>query len=88
MKSIIGAIALTLAVPAFAQAAPPADPQSCHAQPQAAPMHEHAQLNMDKMHEQCRDMMKHHAKMESKSKRETAELDEDFNGNGHQGHRH
>jgi hypothetical protein len=34
MKTILGAIALTLAVPAFAQAAPATDPHASHAQHQ------------------------------------------------------
>lgn len=67
MKTIIGAIALTLAVPAFAQAAPAADPHAGHAQHQAAPQQgaqpkDHAQHSMADMHKHCQEMMKHHGK--------------------------
>jgi hypothetical protein len=74
MKTLIGAIALTLAVPAFAQAAPAADPHAQHkgmdhSQHQAAgQQHQDHSKQMAEMHKHCQEMMKHHGKMDHGAK--------------------
>ena len=69
MKTLIGAIALTLAVPAFAQTAPAADPHAQHKgmdQSQHQGMdhskHQDQAKHMEEMHKHCQEMMKHHGK--------------------------
>ncbi|GAA4717019.1 hypothetical protein H9L13_06720 [Sphingomonas lutea] len=47
MKIILGAIALTLSVPAFAQAAPAADPHAGHAMPAGTDHSQHQQGKHD-----------------------------------------
>jgi hypothetical protein len=47
MKTIIGAIALTLAVPAFAQAAPATDPHANHAKHQGMDHSQHMAAKHD-----------------------------------------
>jgi len=69
MKTIIGAFALILAVPAIGQVAPAADPHAHHkamdhSQHHAAGQqehHDHAK-HMEAMHKHCQEMMKHHGK--------------------------
>ena len=69
MKTLIVAIALTLAVPAFGQTAPAADPDAGHAQHQAAgqkggPQHQDHAKHRAEMHKRCQEMMKQHGKMD------------------------
>lgn len=73
MKTLIGAIALTFAVPALAQTAPAADPHAGHAQHQAAgqkgaQQHQDHAKQMAEMHKHCQEMMKHHGKMDHGAK--------------------
>ena len=88
MKTIFGAIAITLAVPAIAQTAPLAELQAKNSPCQTSPVHQQDKQNFDVMHKACRDTMKHHARMHRKAKTEAEKLDAEFNGNGHQGHNH
>ena len=83
MKTILGAIALTLSVPAMAQTAPAADPLPC----QAAQGQQPGNLVMEDMHKSCREM-KRHEKMLRKAKAEAESIEAEVNGNGHQGHNH
>lgn len=66
MKTFIGAIALIFAAPAFAQAAPAADPHAGHAQHevagQQAQQHKDHGKYMEEMHKHCQEAMKHHGK--------------------------
>ena len=88
MKMVLGAIALLMAVPGAAQTAPSTDPHANHAQHHAAPCQQPEKNGMDDMQKHCRDMMKDHAKAGRHTKMSAADIDEDFNGNGHQGHNH
>lgn len=78
MKTIIGALALTLAVPAFAQSAPATDPHASHkgmdhSQHQAAGQQQHQDhaKHMEEMHKHCQDMMRHHRNHGAKTSAET-----------------
>ncbi len=84
METIIGAIALALAVPALAQSAPAADQSHC----QAAQVRQKHESSNEGMLKSCPDMMKLHAKMGRKAKTEAERIDAEVNGNGHQGHNH
>lgn len=86
MRTIIGAITLTLAVPAFSQTVPAADPQAGEKVSQAAVQLKDEQCTA-KLHMACGEMMKHHAKMHRKGKTEAKWVDAELNGNGHQGHK-
>ncbi len=68
MKTIIGAIALTLAVPAFAQTAPAADP---HAQHKGMDHSQHGQAKHD-CKECCEKMKGKDGKMECMDKKAEA----------------
>jgi hypothetical protein len=63
MKTLIGAIALTLAVPAFAQTAPAADPHADHA------THEKGKHDCKKC---CEKMKQQGGKMECMDKKDEA----------------
>ena len=78
MKTILGAIALTLAVPAFAQAAPAADP---HAQHQGM---DHSQGKHD-CKECCEKMKGKDGKMECMEKKGEADAAKSGHA-GHEGH--
>jgi hypothetical protein len=78
MKTILGAIALTLAVPAFAQAAPAADP---HAQHQGM---DHSQGKHD-CKECCEKMKGKDGKMECMDKKGEAKP-ASTDASAHQGH--
>jgi hypothetical protein len=88
MKTIFGAIALTLAVPAIAQIAPVAELQANNSPCQAPQGQQQDKQSIEVMHKNCRDTMKHHAKMHRKAKTEAERLYAELNGNGHQGHNH
>lgn len=75
MKTLFGALALVLALPAAAQTSPVAHPHAAHAQhqQQTAPASTHGKMDHAKMMEKCKDpnasaemkahcaeMMKHH----------------------------
>ena len=80
MKTILGAIALTLAVPAFAQAAPAGDPHAQH------------QPGKHDCKECCEKMMKQHGGkmdcMDHKDGAKTAPADGQQDHQGHKGHAH
>ena len=84
MKTLIGAIALTLAVPAFAQAAPAADP---HAQHKGMDHSQHSQGKHD-CKECCDKMKQQGGKMECMDKKgEAAPASTDAGSHqGHEGH--
>ena len=86
MKTIFGAIALTLAVPAFAQTAPAADP---HAQHKGMDYNQHGQTKHD-CKECCEKMKGKDGKMEcmdKKGERKPASADVSAH-QGHDGHAH
>ena len=86
MKAILGAIAISLAIPAFAQTAPEAGANAGVDQAQLQPAQcRHSDEDMAK---HCRDMMKHHGKTARRAKTKAEQLAADLNGNGHQGHNH
>jgi hypothetical protein len=82
MKTIIGAIALAFAVPAFAQVAQPADP---HAQHKGTDHSQHEKAKHDCM-ECCKKMMGKEGKMECMDKGEAKPAATD--ADAHQGHSH
>ena len=86
MKTIIGAIALTLAVPAFAQPATTAD---AHAQHKSE---DHSQHRTDKhdCKECCEKMKQHGGKMECMDKKGEAKTSSSAKQDhqGHDGHAH
>ena len=91
MKTLISAIALTLAVPTFAQTAPAADPHAQHkgmdqSQHQGMDHGEHQDQakHMEEMHKHCQEMMKHHGKDHGAK---TGESGTRADG-GHSGHAH
>ena len=67
MKTILGAIALTFAVPALAQAAPAADPHAGHAMPAGMDHSQHQQGKHD-CKECCEKMKDKDGKMECMDK--------------------
>lgn len=81
MKTLISAIALTFAVPAFAQTAPVADP---HAQHQGMDHSQHAQGN-DDCKECCEKMKGKDGKMECMDKKGEAKP-ASTDASAHQGH--
>ena len=81
MKTLISAIALTLAVPAFAQTAPAADP---HAQHQGMDHSQHQQGKHD-CKECCEKMKGKDGKMECMDKKSEAKPDS-TDASAHQGH--
>jgi hypothetical protein len=84
MKTIFSAIALTLAAPAFAQAAPAADPHAGHAMPAGMDHSKHQQGKHD-CKECCEKMKGKDGKMEcmdKKSESDPASTD----ASTHQGH--
>jgi hypothetical protein len=83
MKTLISAIALTLAVPAFAQTAPAADP---HAQHQGMDHSQHQQGKHD-CKECCDKMKQSGGKMECMDKKGDAKSAAPASG-GHEGHAH
>ena len=86
MKTILGAIALTLAVPAFAQTAPAADP---HAQHKGMDHSQHGQTKHD-CKECCEKMKGKDGKMECMAKKGEAKPASADAGahQGHDGHAH
>jgi hypothetical protein len=80
MKTMIGAIALTLAVPAFAQTAPAADP---HAQHKDMDHSQHGQAKHD-CKACCERMKGKDGKMEKKA--EAKQASPDASVQGHSGH--
>jgi hypothetical protein len=81
MKTLISAIALTIAVPAFAQTAPAADP---HAQHQGMDHSQHKQGKHD-CKECCDKMKQSGGKMECMDKKGDAKPAAPASG-GHEGH--
>ena len=79
MKTIIGAIALTFAVPVVAQTAPAANAPAHHSLVQAG--QQQGKHSMEDMHKACQDMMKHHGKMLHGVKSEGERADAEVNGN-------
>ena len=88
MKTIFGAIALTLAVPAIAQAVPVAASNADYSPCQAAQGQQDEKLRADDTRKSCPEMKKHHGKMHRRAKTEAERLTAEVNGNGHQGHNH
>ena len=85
MKTFIGAIALFLAVPAIAQAAPTADPHAGHAQQQpATPGQQKAGHDCKAC---CEKMKQHGGKMECMDKKGEAKAAAP-EADAHQGHAH
>jgi hypothetical protein len=82
MKTILGAIALTLAVPAFAQAAPAADP---HAQHQGMDHSQHQSGKHD-CKECCEKMKGKDGKMECMDKKGEAKTSASAGQQDHQAH--
>ena len=87
MKTIIGALALALSIPAAAQTAPATDPHAGHAQHQAVAQqgqqHQgHAKQSMEEMHKNGQEMMKHHGKEHGAKSGKTPAA------SGHEGHAH
>ena len=73
MKTLIGAVALTLAIPAFAQTASAADPHAQHkgmdhSQHAKGQQHQDHAKHMEEMHKKCQEMMKQHGKMDHGAK--------------------
>ena len=86
MKAILGAIAISLAVPAFAQTAPETGASAGADQAQLQPAKcLHSAEDADK---HCHDMMMHHGKVGRREKTKAEQLTAEVNGNGHQGHNH
>jgi hypothetical protein len=85
MKTIIGAIALTFAVPAFAQTAPATDP---HAQHQGMDHSQHQQGKHD-CKECCEKMKGKDGKMECMDKKADGKTAApSSSGDAHEGHAH
>ena len=85
MKTIIGAIALTIAVPVSAQTAPAADP---HAQHKGMDHSQHGQAKHD-CKECCEKMKGKDGKMECMDKKADANTaTPDASAQAHQGHAH
>ena len=85
MKTIIGAIALTFAVPAFAQAAPATDP---HAQHQGMDHSQHQQGKHD-CKECCEKMKGKDGKMECMDKKADGKTAApSSSSDAHEGHAH
>lgn len=88
MKRILGAIAITMAVPGFAQTVPSTDPHAINAQHHASQGQQQHKHSMKEMQRHCQDMMKVHANTDKRAEKAAAKIDAEFNGNGHQGHNH
>ena len=85
MRTILGALALGIAAPAFAQVAPAADPHAGHAQHegQTGVRQEHVEHKMDCC-EDCCEKMKH----EGRSKEQSGTPDEGAAGADQSQHAH
>lgn len=88
MKMYFGAIALTLAVPGFACPVSSADPHTNQAGLLAVQGQNQIKCGKPDRHEHCQDMMNDQANADRLAKKRAAKLDAEFNGNGHQGHKH
>lgn len=82
MKTILGAIALTLAVPAHAQTAPAADPHAGHQMPAEKGKHDCMKC--------CENMKQHGGKMDCMDKKGGAQTSSSGQQDhqGHDGHAH
>ena len=85
MKTIIGALALALAVPAAAQTAPAANPHAGHAQP--ATDHSQHQPGKHDCEQCCEKMKQQGGKMECMDKKGEAKPAAPAS-DGHDGHAH
>jgi hypothetical protein len=86
MKTLIGAIALIIAAPVSAQAAPAADPHAGHAQHQGMDHSKHQQGKHD-CKECCEKMKGKDSKMECMDKTEAKPASADVSSHqGHSGH--
>ena len=84
MKTFIGALALTLAIPAIAQTAPAADP---HAQHKGMDHSQHSQGKHD-CKDCCEKMKQQDGKMECMDKKGEAKTSAPTAQQDHQGHAH
>jgi hypothetical protein len=84
MKTFIGALALTLAIPAIAQTAPAADP---HAQHKGMDHSQHGQGKHD-CKDCCEKMKQQDGKMECMDKKGEAKASAPAAQQDHQGHAH
>ena len=88
MKMLFGAIALTIAIPAVAQTAPSTGTHANAMQLHAAQGQQQLECSKEEVHRHCQDMLNDQAKADRLAKKRAAKLDAEFNGNGHQGHKH
>lgn len=88
MKMLLGAIALAMAVPGIAQTAPSTDTGANDPQHHAAQGQQQVECSKEDMRQHCEDVMNDQAKADRLAKKRAAKLDAEFNGNGHQGHKH
>lgn len=85
---IFGAFVLALAAPAFPQTPTATAPEADRFQLQVVQSAQPVSRATGEMREHCRNMMKHHAKLNRRAKSEAERITADVNGNGHQGHNH